>query len=337
MGKATDAAQQRLFEQALLLVVRRHGGSPAEAAAAARELADWESRDAAHADACRAALDAWQRTDAAALRDAFALPPSADARQRRTRRRLTALLGFGGLALLSAGVGRWYWQQPSFTLVARTGQGQIDSRELPDGSRIDLAARSEIAVAYHRQRRLAHLAAGEVRFDVAPDARRPFEIDTRHGRVHVLGTAFSVRVQDDGLRVAVARGRVAVWRAGQPPDAAPDSELAAGDAVFVPVDGEARRSRIAPDEVGAWRQGWLVFDGMPLDLAVDRWNDYLATPLTIAHRPALARLRLTGSFPIGNPLAFLETLPRTHPVEVVAQGGGRFTVRPRPAAEHNEK
>lgn len=329
----SEQSRQRLFEQALLLVVRQHGATPDDAAGAARELATWRQRDPAHESACQAAFDAWQRTDAQMLRDEFALPASPSERKRQTRRRLTALLGFGGLALLTGHL----WLEPSFTLRASTGQARIETHELPDGSHLDLAPRSEVAIAYHRDRRLADLLAGEVRFDVAPDPQRPFVIETRHGRVRVLGTAFSVRVLDDGLRVAVAHGRVAVWRAGQAPDALPDAELGAGDALFVPTAGELRHSRVAPDDIGAWRQGWLVFDGIPLDQAIARWNDYLATPLTMEHRSALANMRLTGSFPIDNPLAFLEALPRTHPVEVVAQGNGRFLIRQRSAAARDEK
>lgn len=330
---ASEQSRQRLFEQALLLVVRQHGAMPDAAAAAARELAAWRQRDPAHESACQAALEAWQRTDARMLRDEFALPTSPSERKRQTRRRLTALLGFGGLALLTGHL----WLAPSFTLHASTGQARIETHTLPDGSRLDLAPHSEVAIAYHRDRRLADLLAGEVRFDVAPDPQRPFEIETRHGRVRVLGTAFSVRILDDGLRVAVAHGRVAVWRAGQASDALPDAELGAGDALFLPTTGELRHSHVAPDDIGAWRQGWLVFDGLSLDQAIERWNDYLATPLAMANRAALANMRLTGSFPIDNPLAFLEALPRTHPVEVVAQGNGRFLIRQRSAAMRDEK
>jgi transmembrane sensor len=219
----------------------------------------------------RTKVPAWQQTDASTLRSESSLPPSATSQKRQTRRRLIALL-------------------------ASTGQAQIETHELPDGSRLGLAARSEVAIAYHRDRRLANLVAGEVRFDVKPDAQRPFEIETPHGRVRVLGTAFSVRLLEDGLRVAVARGRV-----------------------------------------GAWRQGWLVFEGIPLDKAIDSWNDYLANPLEMERRSGLANMRLTGSFPIDNPLAFLEALPRTHPVEVIAHGNGRFLIRQRSTAERNEK
>jgi len=337
MAKTTAHVDRQLFEQALLLVVRQHGGSPDEAAAAARELADWEKRDALHANASRTAQEAWLQTDAQALRDQFALPLPASERKRQTRRRLTALLGVGGLTVLAGGLGHWYWQQPSFTLLARTGRGQIESHALPDGSRVDLAARSEVAIAYHRDRRLANLAAGEVRFDVMPDSQHPFEIETRHGRVRVLGTSFSVRVLDDGLRVAVAQGRVAVWRGGQPATALPDVELGQGEAIFVATDGKLHHSHVVPDDVGAWRQGWLVFDNIPLDKVVDRWNDYLAIPLEMEQRQALADMHLTGSFPLDNPVAFLETLPRTHPVNVVRQGGGRFLVRLRPGLASDTK
>lgn len=333
MSKNPSDAARRLFEQALLLVVRRDGGAPDESAAAARELSDWESRDTEHASACRAALNAWQNTDVRILRDEFALPALVAGRKRKVRRRLAALLGLGGLAVASGGIGLRYWQQPSFTLVARTGQGQIETHTLPDGSRIDLAPHTGIAVAWHRNRRLVSLAAGAARFDVAPDAKRPFEIETKYGRIRVLGTAFAVDVRDEGLHVAVAHGRVAVWQAGRPWEALPDAGLGAGDAVSVHGTGMLRHYRVLPEAVGAWRQGWLVFEGTPLDRAVARWNDYLAAPLDIGSSQILHRMRLTGSFPAGNPQTFLETLPRTHPVEVIPRGYGRFLIRPRGRAD----
>lgn len=319
-----------LFEHALILLVRQHGGTAAQAEAAAGELAGWRRQSPAHEAACLAAQAAWADTDASVLRETFALPPSAQQRQHQ-RRRLTQLLGLGGLALVSGGFGHWWWRQASFSLLASTGQGQIDTRALPDGSQVHLAARSSLRIDYHRDRRLAELLAGEVRFDVTPDARRPFEVHSRHGRVRVLGTAFSVRLLDDGLRVAVASGRVAVWRAGHGHDAPADMELGAGDAVCVGLDGQVRRGHVAAEDVGAWRQGWLVFDGAPLDQVVQRWNDYLGTPLTMARDPALAGMRLTGSFPVDQPQAFLEMLPRTHPVDIVALGDGGVLIRRRRA------
>lgn len=326
-GLSASRAQRALFEHALTLLVRQHGATGAQAEAAARELASWRAQSPAHETACLAAQAAWARTDASALRESFDLPPAALACGQHTRRQFTKLLGLGGLVLVAGGVGRWWWLQPEFSVLASTGQGQVESRTLPDGSRIHLAARSALRIAHYRDRRQAELLAGEARFDVTPDPRRPFEVSSRHGRVRVLGTSFSVRVFDDGLRVAVASGRVAVWRGGQTDDAPADAELGTGDAVCVTSVGELRRSRVAPDEVGAWRHGWLVFDGAPLDQAVQRWNDYLAQPLAIERDPALAEMRLTGSFPIDQPAAFLAALPRIHPVEIVALGERGVLIR----------
>lgn len=57
--------------------------------------------------------------------------------------------------------------------------------------------------------RVVALYEGLSWFEVAP-GKGPFEVETPHGTVRVLGTSFGVSVDETGLKVTVARGRVAV-------------------------------------------------------------------------------------------------------------------------------
>ena len=300
---------RRLVEHALSLIGRQQHGTPEQAAAARDELVRWRQADPAHAAAAQTAQDYWQATEASALRGDVALPPDRAAHRSQARRRALTLLGLGGLAAALAGGGRWAWLQPTAQFALRTGHGQRQGLDLPDGSRIDLAAHSAGQVRYHRDRRVCVLQAGEIRLDVRHDPARPFVVETAFGRVEVLGTLFSVSVRDDRLRVAVARGRVAV-SAGQ----APQTVLEAGEALAIGRAGLAERTRVRAESVGAWRDGWLVFQATPLPEVVARWNDYLAQPLRLADDAALHSLRLTGSFPLRDPAAFVDNLPQMLPL-----------------------
>lgn len=324
-------SSRKLLEYALLLIARQHGGDSATAKAAQEAFAQWRSAAPAHEAAAQAALRGWAATQADNLQGAVPLPPTQAARDATARRRVLSVLGFAGLAAAVGACSRWYWLQPLEQMALHTGHGQVLARTLADGSQLDLAPRTSAQAVLYRNRREVRLTAGEVRFEVQADADRPFEVLTDWGRVRVLGTAFTVSVRDQRMTVAVARGRVAVWSGRS--DAAemrtPDAELLAGQTVQAGAQGLGDIRAVAASDVAAWRQGWLVFDRTPLPDAVARWNDYLAQPLALAEDAALRELRLTGSFPLRDPGAFVASLPKVLPVQVDRAPSGTQTIRMR--------
>ncbi|MES2531665.1 MAG: FecR domain-containing protein, partial [Pseudomonadota bacterium] len=219
------------------------------------------------------------------------------------------MVGLGAIvAMLGAG-GRWAWRLPTDEIALRTERGRLLGRDLPDGSHVGLAANTQAVVRYFRDRREVALAHGEMRFDVRRDAARPFVVSTEWGRVEVLGTVFSVSSREGGMRVAVAEGRVAVFIAGHAGSMAGEVVLGAGQAVAIDRDGLHPPSVTRSDSVGAWRDGWLVFEGTPLPDAIAQWNDYLPQPIRLREAEALSAQRLSGTFPIRAPDAFLRNLP----------------------------
>ncbi|WP_084135990.1 FecR family protein [Pollutimonas bauzanensis] len=326
---------RKLLEHALLLIAREHGGDTSCAKAAEQELACWRAANPSHESAYQWALRAWACSDARALRDHVPIPPTQaerGIRVRRDRRRVIATLGIAGIA---AGVGRWFWSQSVQELVLQTERAQLLSKELSDGSQVDLGAHTTAHVLYYADRREVRLNRGEARFVVQPDAKRPFIVTTDWGRVRVVGTVFSVAARDGHMSVAVAEGRVEVWanhKAGRPFDtdsASPSVMLGPGDAIQTDHQGLGDPRRIQTADVGAWRQGWLVFDGTRLPEAIDRWNDYMTKPLVLGADPALDTLRLTGSFPMRDPDAFLSSLPKILPIKMAQRADGVVVIRAR--------
>mgnify|MGYP003611567490 CR=1 FL=1 len=320
-------APRALVERALMLVGRIHHGDARAAQAAQAELARWRAASPDHAEATATAQLIWNATSAVGLREQVPLPPSAEQLQRR-RRRVTGLLGVGALALCSGLGARWYWRQPQYQLALNTGRAQTLARALPDGGAIDLAARTDLQVTYYRDRRTVQLTQGEARFDVAHDADRPFTVQTPWGHVRVLGTAFTVAARNGRMDVAVVQGRVAVWPGALAGASAPIT-LQAGQSIQADQQGLGQATSVDASDVAAWRQGWLVFRNTPLPEAVARWNDYLAQPLHLADAAGLQALRLTGSYPLRNPQAFIESLPVMLPVRVTRVAGGGAEIRPR--------
>ncbi|MHC9083449.1 FecR family protein [Luteimonas sp. RIT-PG2_3] len=319
-----------LIEQALTLIARQRGGDAATAREVGVQARAWRDADPQHEAAWHAADRLWRASDPEYWDMRMALPPSSE---RRRRQRIVAGLGIAA-ALASGALVLWLqWQQPlSESSLATTVEPSLD-HALPDGTRLSLDARSRTQVAYYRDYRQVRLERGGAYLDVRPDPQRPFIVETPAGRVRVLGTAFDVRLDGDALHVAVAHGRVEVCP-GAGLDLAADEPCPTDRAIAV-LPGQklavgqgraVRLGRLPADDVGAWRQGWLVFDDTPLPDVIARWNAYLPQPLELAPTPALQALRLTGSFPLDDPAAFVDALPQALPVQLVRDGNGSVRV-----------
>ncbi|MFM9926443.1 FecR domain-containing protein [Variovorax sp. H27-G14] len=201
----------------------------------------------------------------------------------------------------------------------RTATGERRALRLPDGTRIQLNTASAIDVAYDASQRLVRLRAGEILIDTATDgvasgdpAYRPFMVETAQGRLRALGTRFVVRQQEDRrshvavldgaveVRPDAARGQAVVLRAGEQ---AGFSALAVGQ--VTPVGPEA-------DD---WSRGVLRAKNM-------RLHDFLAElgryrPGVLRCDPAVAELRVSGVFQLGDTGPVLDSLPQALPVDVL--------------------
>lgn len=89
-----------------------------------------------------------------------------------------------------------------------TQLGQQATHQLPDGSTLYLNTNSKASVSYTAQRRLITLHKGEGHFDVSHEPARPFDVRVGQQFVRAVGTAFSVRLAKDKLKVVVSEGVV---------------------------------------------------------------------------------------------------------------------------------
>lgn len=232
--------------------------------------------------------------------------------------------------------GGWYgwnaWQQqPTFTQTLATARGQSKEVRLPDGSTLWLDTATRAEVALYRQRREVRLQDGQVLFAVQSNAEQPFDVLAGGTRVTVVGTRFSVRRTRSGLgeegevSVVVEEGRVRVARASA--GAASDAsvpvagvELGAGQSVTADAAGALGAVRSEAATPAAWREGRISFNATPLAQALAEFERYGDTGLVIRD-PAVAALKVHGSFDLREVAAFARALPRVLPVQLRPQGG----------------
>ena len=344
---AMGAPRERLVERALALIVAGEM-APGDAAGQARTaLNQWRGKSAEHAAAVQEARQRWDALGGMAndLRAHFDEPEgglmaqaaaaSASSAHRQQRRKMlfsvAALLGTG----LVAGRGvQWYWQQPVFRSAYETRTARMLKVRLTDGlggeagSQLDLAPLSAIDVTLYRQRRFVDMARGEVRFEVAPNAQRPFEVRTRGATIEVVGTAFTVRDRGGPITVGVEHGHVRVRVA--PPSRSLSTEaevidLRKGDLLEI-RDGHAEPVRQTDTTaLSAWRSGWLVFENTPLGDALAAVNSYRAQPILTANT-RIDAMRLSGRFRTNDSEGLVAALPTILPLTAVHRPDGSVTL-----------
>lgn len=255
----------------------------------------------------------------ATLIDAHQAAPRS-ARRREALKTLAVLLFAGGTVWMAEDHTPWR----EWTADERTGVGERRTVTLADGSTVALNTGSAIKLRFTSAERRVRLVGGEMLVSTGKDAAgRPFVVETAQGELQPLGTRFAVRQQGDASRVDVFEGAVAIR----------PSNARAGQARTLHAGEQARftRSAIAEpqpidDNTIAWTDGMLVASGM-------RLADFLAElsrhrPGRLRCDPAVAGLRVSGSYPLDDTDRILDTLRSTLPVEVHFLTRYWVTVRP---------
>ncbi|HDS1817176.1 TPA: FecR domain-containing protein [Pseudomonas putida] len=306
-----DAISQQVLAQAAswLMLMQEGPLLPAQQL----ELERWRHTSAEHERA-------WKRAQRLLIR-LGSLPPTL-AKQtlgRPTGRRavLRSMLVLIGAAPLSW----WAWRSGTGSDY-QTSVGERQHARLADGTQITLNSDSAVDVLFNSAQRLLHVRRGEVYIVTAADPR-PLMAQTRQGQLLALGTRFSVRQLGDETLLAVYEGAVQVnpERASVAPG---ENIIRAGQQV------RFSRERLGSIEAVrettlAWRSGLLVADDMPLG----EWAQALMryTHQRLEYAPALAELRVSGTFPLDDlPLA-LAMLAQTYTLQVRQTGKQVFISR----------
>lgn len=236
----------------------------------------------------------------------------------RARHRARARIAAAGLAAMLA-LAAWWWLPGAARLPDpvrySTPTGTIQSLALADGSQATLSSDSAISVRLGRDERDIGLARGEAFFQVSHDPGRPFVVRVGEHEVVAVGTRFAVRSDAAGVRVVVTEGTVRLQPRQGAPSPRPTTLLPAGSIALAGASGVLVRTgsvRQAEDAL-AWRDGLLSFRDTPLADAAAEFNRYNTRKLVIAD-PAVAALRIGGSFKWSNADAFARLLERGFPV-----------------------
>lgn len=162
---------------------------------------------------------------------------------------------------------------------------------LPDGSTVILNSHSKLTYpkAFDEAKRLVQLE-GEGFFEVEHDAAHPFQVQTTHETVSVLGTSFNVQTTEEGTTsVYVADGKVALAQnKGQQKVILTKGEKG------VSASGKLTETKATDNEL-AWYTGRLAFADAPITEVKEVIEQYYRVSLLIEN-PAILNCTFTATF-----------------------------------------
>lgn len=330
-GRQVDIREAQRLEAAGLWLIRLQEDSLTEG-----EIADWIEwceRDPQNLQAFEQLRSLWQV--------AAEHLPAPRKRLLHTRVPLWAALAASVVLAVAASAvflvsGRWSAaERIAATDLVETPVARNQPATLPDGSHLEIGARSIVSVDFTGGMRRLQLRDGEAFFQVKHDKVRPFVVEVNDLRIVAVGTAFNVRRAGAQVAVTVQEGMVEVSNSGDDAahaaiDLARPMRVEAGQQLVVDArSGEIRESVIDPAVALAWRSGRLEFTGDSLDTVVASVNRYAQRPVKLAD-PTLGELTFTGTVFFEDIDAWLDGLQQVFPVAVDRSGAGEIVLIRRP-------
>lgn len=272
-----------------------------------QQFAEWLATDPRHAQAW-AAINKTVATlqNAPPERQAYVLPGQGRKSLWATlsfRFAVSGMAAFACLALFLFGEDTLLWLRSDYY----TGYSQTQHIQLADGSTVNLAPRSAIAVHLTPTDRRITLLRGEALFNVSHNALRPFVVTTPNARATDLGTVFDITAEHGKTTLAVKEGSSRLEALGS---LGRWNDLHAGE--WMSVSGVHTLSgRSEPDRIGTWVDGVLVARTMRVADLIARLRPWTHKRIIVLDG-SLAEKQVTGVYDLTNPLKALQLAVRPH-------------------------
>jgi transmembrane sensor len=225
-------------------------------------------------------------------------------------RRRSVLAGIGTVAVAGAGFAVW---QGAYAGVYETGVGEQKHVTLSDGTIAFLDTDTRLREQYTASLRSVDLERGRVDFRVRPDLHRPFMVEAAGQRILADRTTLDVRRDGDRISVVLIEGRATVLAVAH----AERQRLAleGGERAIVAenVTPHIDRPNLAP--LVAWQYGQAMFESETLAAAAAEMNRY-STVRLVVDDAAIANLKLSGVYRVGDNIAFARSVSQLLPVIV---------------------
>lgn len=298
----TPPEPQQLLEQACAWLSKMHSGEFSRVEQ--QQLAAWRAADPAQERAWQQAQATWHGLEGLRSRNIPGSqpliqehyrkknpPPTVSTRPPPRRRRRLLSLAIACSAVLAVTMPTLYSPTTVWQADYLTEKGQQRTVMLADGSRVTLNSATALAIHFDEGVRRVELLQGEAFFDVAKNPQQPFVVTTDGKEVRAIGTAFSVQRGTEQTKVELVEGIVEIQDARHQHH----ERLRAGQTALIGADNLSVQTASRPDSMALWRDGYLQFDGLPLQEAITQINRYRPGRVVLLN-PSLADKRVSGLF-----------------------------------------
>ncbi|WP_373843277.1 FecR family protein [Bacteroides heparinolyticus] len=213
-----------------------------------------------------------------------------------------------------------YWnhvnESPISFLESSTSYGERKQVRMPDGTLLTLNSCSRVRYPdrFEGNERKVELE-GEGYFDVKPNEKQPFIVDTRRFHVRVLGTCFNVKSysSDEIVSVDVESGKVQI----DLPEAM--MRLRPHEQIFVNTISGDYSKRREKHTVAVWRRGGLHFNCTPIRDVAKELERMYDCRITFAEKQKFNNL-ISGEHDNKNLEAVLQSIEYTSGIRYKKEG-----------------
>lgn len=174
--------------------------------------------------------------------------------------------------------------------------GQRISITLQDGTQVWLNSNSTLHYPKHFDKTARRVELdGEAYFDVAPNKKHPFIVETERYNIEVLGTEFNVMAYKGSpiFKTSLLEGAVKIYD--------PDNKAIAihlepsQEATISEAEGELAVNTFTDTSFLRWKEGIYAFDDCTFAQIIDHLQHYYGVPIRIED-DRLAQFRISGKF-----------------------------------------
>ncbi|MEE1946041.1 FecR domain-containing protein [Pedobacter sp. KR3-3] len=215
-------------------------------------------------------------------------------------------------AVLVLAMGYWIYQQNTkiVYLTKLTGNSQVDTVKLADGSVIVMAENSELKYPekFDGEREIS-FSKGQAFFKVAQDPAHPFKVVMNKSDVTVLGTSFNIKVSSVQIDLSVKTGRVMF----SPFQNGSKSILSEGQAITYDSEKGEIVAKTAQN-ADAWLTKELTFVDTPLEEVCKQLSAYYNADIKLQNNRRNKKLNAT--FKNQTLAQVLEVLNETYNIKI---------------------
>lgn len=213
------------------------------------------------------------------------------------------------------------YNKPSFNHEYLTLNEKNLNITLPDNSIIDLDIKSEMKIAYFKDRRTVDLIKGKALFSVSKDKTKPFIIKSGKTSIEVIGTKFEVINVNNNTTVNVLEGLVKISHIyNEKGDIKTLIRLSKEKTFSLDDKGKVRKNnKINIDNIATWKEDYINFNKNTLTEAFKSFQRY-SNQAGSFENYEISQYKITGKFSTKHYEGFLNSIELLYPVKVVKEG-----------------